>query len=240
MGKTYNQFDIDVAFDVIWEFWPNKEKEHAGKKALSVLLKSGDTSFEQIRDACRAYALSSEGDEFTYQLNNFINQDLWKDVLEHTDLAKLEAKRKESISVIDAWNAACKPHWCKSMDYTDKISLTNKALNDKMFNANWKKALDKASKIFAKPFREDSKQKLILSLRWFCNVSPAKHTVMRIIEGEYGYPERDSKKKVIEFRQRTKEEIEEFKKNWAEIKLSLDLHEDNRKDYDSGDPFELH
>ncbi len=240
MPKSYTSFEIDVAFDKIWDFWPNKESRHAGKKALSVLLKSGECTFDEIHLACHSYLQETEGDEFHFQLNNFINKETWRDVLETLDIEKLEEQRISCIFLIDSWNNACHSHWCKSVEYGDKISLTKKALSDKLFNANWERALKDASGIFKYKFRDgDSRQKIILSLRWFCNVSSSQHTVMRIIEGEYGSPLKEVEKKEVKVVERTKEDIARFKKLWSEIKEGKKLNEDDDEPSEGGIEFEL-
>lgn len=227
MARIPTQFEIDVIFEKIWETWPNKDKENASKKALGVLLKSGEVTINEIVDVCRAYVLETEGDEFTYQLNNFINQDHWRDIAESINIEKLEAQRNECLEVIDSWNKACKHHWCKSFDYSDKIPLTKKALFDKLFKSNWKQALEKASKIFAKEFREgDPRKKIILSLRWFLNVS-SKHTVMRLMEGEFGSPDRDISKNIITFKDPTEEERLRVLEMWRKIKNGEEVDEEN-------------
>lgn len=188
---------VDLVFDKIWECWNNKTKENAARKALEVTINSGENHEDIIR-ACKIYSLEVEGDELTYQLNNFLLQDHWKDYLEVGDLAKLEKRRQEAIEVIEEWNKVCRSHWCKVEDVETRVPLATKALANESFRKNWKKSLDKASKIFQYRFREgDVREKIILSFRWFCNVSPDRHTVLRILEGEYGNPPQEPSEKTV-------------------------------------------
>lgn len=227
-----NGLEFDAAFNKIWSFWPRKDKgENAARKALKVQLNSGE-SYEEIYKACRIYSLDHEGDEYVFYLNNFLMLDHWKDCLEHGNLEKLESKREEAIHLIESWNKACRPHWCKSIEVEVKIPMAQKALSDKYFQKEWKKALDLASKIFKYPFRDtDSRSKLILSFRWFANVSHDKHTVAKIIEGEYGSPQRDISKKQVIVKKISDEERKELVDLWKSIRNG------DEKETEEVDPF---
>lgn len=184
----------DKTFNAIWEFWLNKEGERAAEKAITIAIdKQGDDP-KKIIKACEAYRLENIGKdvEYTYKLSNFILQDHWKDVLESTSVEKLQKLYDESIAIINCWNQFCRSHWCRVVDAETKAPIVMRALRDKCFADNWHRALIKASSIFKYPFRDgDPRQKIILSLRWFTNVSCDKHTVLKIIEGEYGQEEKE-------------------------------------------------
>jgi len=208
----------DTIFDDIWESWPNKEKEHAARKAFDVFWKSGE-DLDQLQKACRIYVLDSTGDEFHYQLNNFINQDYWRDILESgTSLERLEKERKDCIDLIKAWNAACLSHWLKAEDIEDKIPSAKKALQNKYFRENWRKALDKIIKIFQYKFRdEDHRSKIILSFRWFTRCQSEKHTVLRAMEGEFGYPSKSERKFERNYKEISPEQREKAVADFYEV-----------------------
>jgi hypothetical protein len=213
-----SKFVLETIFDEIWESWPNKEKEHAARKAYDVFCKSeGDV--DQLKKACRIYVLDSTGDEFHYQLNNFILQDHWKDIIESgTSLERLEKERQACIDLINTWNDACLSHWIKSEDIEDKIVSARRALQNQYFQKNWKKALDKAKKIFQYRFREsDPRARIILSFRWFSRCQPEKHTVLKIIEGEYGYPSKTEKRYEQRYKEISPEERQEAILNFYEV-----------------------
>jgi hypothetical protein len=194
---SYNDLEISVIFDNLWEIYPSNERPAAAKKALKVALKTGmdDKEFEK---AVRIYALENEGAEFHYHFVNFINDEHWKDILSYHKNAQehiklLEDRRKLARSIISEWNDSCRSHWCQCLDVELRIPIVVAALSNEPFRNEWKKALDIARKIFYHQQHDNDKfRNLSLSLRWFCTVAPAdKHTVMRIIEGEYGKPHRN-------------------------------------------------
>ena len=197
---SYNAIEIEACFERIWQRWGNKAMRNSGLKALTVTLRSG-ADMELIELACQIYSVGHEGSEYHHQLNNFLMNDVWKDIVEGVKNVrqykeKLEIERREAIDLIYLWNEKCYPHWCKALDVDAKIPIARKALKDDFFKNNYKKALDKAHKIFQYKAREGTKHfKLILTLRWFCDISIFKHTVMRLMEGEYGEPEADLVKK---------------------------------------------
>lgn len=211
-----SDFVIDTVFDKIWSFWPNREKgDKAPRKAVSVVLKSGHNK-EKVIEACRIYSLLHEGDEPQYvkQLNNFLNEDLWLDVYESHSLEALEKQRQEALDLIDAWNQKCRKHWCKVEGIDSRVPIAKRALLNQDFKNNWKKALDKASQIFYYNFNEaDPRSKVILSFSWFTNVSPSKHVVVKIIEGEYGNAPKETR-----FKQAEVKEV-----NWDERKKAAEL-----------------
>lgn len=223
----YSELEKDMIFDRIWSYWPNKNKgEHAPRKALSVALNSGH-NHKKIEEACRIYSLLSEGDDPKYikRLNNFLNEDEWLDVLEYHSLEALEDQRKKAIEVIQYWNEKSRSHWCKILSEDEKVPLAKAALQNESFEKNWKKSLDIASEIFQHSFNEsDSRSKIILSFRWFCNVSSDKHTVLKILEGEYGFPKKNIKRyKTGEWKDQDPEEQKEAVKNFKEIFKDFDL-----------------
>jgi hypothetical protein len=195
---AYSKLVIEQTFDTIWETWINKDGERASQKALDVALKSGINKDDLIK-ACEVYRLENlrADPDFTYKLSNFINQDHWEDYLVNPD--KLKREYSDALEVVNAWNEACHPHWCKSLDVELKVPVAIKAMRDGSFKTNWRKALAQASKIFRYPAREgDPKQKIILSFKWFTNVLPDKHTVLKILEGEYGYPQKEEKIRLVQ------------------------------------------
>lgn len=211
---------IEKTFDAIWENWIRKDGERAAMKAVEHALNSGENKDELIK-ACEIYRLENiaTDPEFTHKLSNFINGDHWRDSLEGASLEKLKQKHDEAIVVIQAWNDACHKHWCKSIDIESKVPMAMKALGDKSFRSEWRKALNKAKKIFKYEFRDgDSRQKIILSLRWFTTVSHDKHTVLRIMEGEYGHPiKEDSPSQTKKIMQQSEEERIRLAKEYEEV-----------------------
>jgi hypothetical protein len=177
---------IDSTFDDIFESWPNQTGEAQSKKAFIVALNNG-ADLNEIKKASEVYLLDNIGTdpEFIKNFGNFIREDVWKDYLSLGD--KMLKKKSASIDVINAWNGACKSHWVKSSDVEAALPIAMKAMGDKSFRSNWLNALGKAQLIFKYELSSsDMKSKIILSLRWFCNTSPGKHTVMKIEDGEYG------------------------------------------------------
>lgn len=179
---------LDLYFEQIWSSWLNKDRgENAAKKALKVLLNQGE-EFKKIKDACQIYCVTRADDEYTHQLGNFLLQDHWRDILEETSVEKIQQRRDEETNLIEEWNKACRPHWCKVIEYDTKYSMARQALNNPFFKEHWKEALEKAKKIFFYSFKEeDNRSKIILSFKWFTTVRKS-HTASRIIEGEYGAP----------------------------------------------------
>lgn len=193
----YSKLVIEQTFDTIWETWINKDGERASQKAVDVALKSGVNKYDLIK-ACEVYILENLRSDpgFTYKLSNFINQDHWEDYLTSPD--KLKREYSDALDVVHAWNDACRSHWCKSLDAEAKVPVAIKAMRDRSFKTNWRKALAQAHKIFRYQAREgDPKQKIILSFKWFTNVLPDKHTVLKILEGEYGYPQKEEKVRLV-------------------------------------------
>lgn len=225
MSKPLGPLAIEQFFDSIWERWPNKEGEHAARKAINVYFKSGG-SRDDLQKACDAYLIDNAtlSAEFHYRLANFINQDHWKDLLESDSLDGLIKKKEEASELVAAWNAACKKHWNKVVDIEARMPIAINAINNSAFRKNWKKALDLACKIFNYKRRDDDpRSKIILSFSWFCNVDPTKHTVIKLLEGGFGEPQHHSaayiakKKKQVDEKERL-EAIEEFKKLFPNIK----------------------
>lgn len=212
----YSRLRIENTFDKIWEYWINKDGKRAAEKAVSNILKS-DYTIEQLEKACEIYYLESHGQDpqFTTRLSNFINHDHWLDYLEADD--NIIREKEAAKELIKEWNAACRPHWCKCESADAKIKLGIIALRDKEFQKNWKKSLTIAQKLFRlKPTENDPHRKLILSFKWFTNVS-LKHTVLALLEGEYGKPTSDRIKKEKPVKQVTEQERNEV------IKLSEEI-----------------
>lgn len=218
--KEVSNFVIDRCFNTIWEFWPNKTKgDNAPRKAISVALKSGYAEQDLVK-ACRIYALQSEGEEIQYikLLHNFINGNEWLDILEGNSLEALEAQRLEAVEVVEAWNAACRSHWHKVIGIDTRVPIAKLALQDKEFKKNWKKSLDKAKEIFQYRFNDsDIRSKINLTFTWFTSVSITKHTVLKILEGEFGSPEKERRIKSKPSREITDEERARMLMDWEEI-----------------------
>lgn len=223
---SYTAKEIEEIFERIWQCWGNKAMRNSGLKALTVTLRSGENA-ELIELACQIYARDHEGSDYQHQLNNFLLNDVWKDMVDGVKNIQqykhqLETERREALDLIDEWNQTCYAHWCPILERDAKIPMARKALKDEFFKKNYKKGLDKAKKIFQYRAREGHKNfKLILSFRWFCDTSIYKHTVMRLLEGEYGEPESDLVKKYVKHESFTEEELilikEENKKLLREI-----------------------
>jgi len=186
---NYSPLTINTVFETVWDIWKNKEGEAAALKSVTFFLK--EHTKEELLKACEMYVLDNALTDpgYTYKLSNFINLDHWIDTLESNNLEKLRARNNAAIEVINEWNKACCPHWIKVLDIESRIPLAMLAIDNKFFASHWKDALEKAKKIFAFRFREgDVREKININFRWFCNVSSDKHTVLRIIEGDYGGP----------------------------------------------------
>lgn len=197
---TYSTLTIELTFEKIWESWLNKQGESSARKSVGNFLRSGNNKDELLK-ACEAYVLESVGSDpkFTYKLSNFVNLDHWRDVLENVSLDKLRKKKEESLILINSWNDACHSHWIKNIDAETRIGMVQKSLNNKYFKEHWKEALEKANKVFLYKFREgDPREKLKLTLRWFCNTDNDKHTVLKLMEDEYGKPIKEISSKVFE------------------------------------------
>lgn len=221
---TYTEKEIEQLFAPIWREWLNKNGPSAALKAFGFALKSG-VSIRQIQLACNIYSMEhvAEDPSFTYTLANFLNHDHWKDTVEATRnpeayYKRLEEKKQEALSVVKAWSETRKSHWTEivSEELTYPIALI--ALQNTEFRLNWKKALDKAAKIFQYKKREgEPHAKLTLSFRWFCNVSPTKHTVLKILEGEYGHPVEDVFEKKPPPKELSEEEVEKNRRESIEL-----------------------
>ena len=223
------QSEIDLLFESIWSDWPNKEKENAAKKAFTVFIRS-EQPYKDLVKACKTYIMSSSGEEYHYQLNNFILQDHWKDVLESVDPFKIAEEHKSAIALCNSWNEKCRSHWCKILDINSKIPMAKTALRNKFFKDNWEKALDLAHGIFKYSFGEnDPRSKIIINFKWFADVSYKRHTVSKIIEGDYGKPQRDIAKSnsfsSVEIDMAKRKAIAEYFKLMTEGKLEDESEE---------------
>lgn len=220
---AYTAFEIEVIFDRLWELYPNKAKESSARKALTVALKTGE-DHHQIEQAVKIYALETRGDEYHYHFSNFINEHHWKDIIDaHSNvdhyLRSLEENERTARKVIECWNLSCKPHWCKVTSPDKKIAIAIQALRDADFRASWEVALQKATGIFKFKFKDgDWRANIVLSIRWFCNVSTDKHTVLKILEGEYGKEQGEYKPRYRENETPlTQKERDEVMKMWHEV-----------------------
>lgn len=224
--KRLNDFEIHVFFEKVWAIYQkiNPEGEASSRKAIEVACKSGE-NHEHIYASVQIYYHESRGTDpqYRYQLGNFIRQKHYQDYIDsHTNLdhylSRLEEKEKEAIQVIEAWNQACRPHWCPVADVSAKVAVSKRALSNEAFAKNWKEALKIAGGVFKSPLHSgDKRSYLTLSFRWFTDVGE-KHTVLKLVEGEYGKFEEE----IIQFRHVPSEE--EVKKNqqeamnaWSEI-----------------------
>lgn len=231
---NYSHFVISQIFDEVWENWLNHEGEAAAQKAVTFFLK--ENKKEDLLKACEAYRLDNLASDpsFTYKLANFLNLDHWRDVLDANNLDKLRAKRDEAIEVINLWNSLARPHWIKVQSIETRIAITQKALSNKYFKEHWKEALEKATKIFAYPFREgDPREKLKLTFKWFVNCDHDKHTVLKVIEGEYGGPHQERTIKVIETKpidyEARNKLAEEFKEMFPNLKFEPPKKEEKKE-----------
>jgi hypothetical protein len=223
-----SDFAIFAAFDRIWETYKliNPEREASSRKAFEVACKTGADP-KQIEQAVLIYyheSLSTDP-QYRYQFGNFIREKYYQDYIDrHRDmpayLAALEAEKEAAEALLLGWNKACRAHWCAVIDIPTKVGLAKRTLQDEAFKKHWEKALDIASKIFYKPLHStDPRSKVNLTFRWFTTIGE-KHTVMRLVEGEYGRPEEPDKplppRKVVSDEEAAKI-AEENKKLWEEV-----------------------
>lgn len=218
--SNVSNFVIDRCFNTIWEFWPNKDKgSNAPYKAITVALKSGHKEDDLIK-ACRIYSHLVDGDDVQYikRLNNFINENEWMDILEHYSLEALEKQREECIQVIQEWNKACRSHWHSVIGIDSRVPLARLALQNKSFKDNWKKSLDNAKNIFQYRFNDsDMRSKINLTFSWFTSVSPTKHTVLKILEGDYGKPTKETYKKITQIKTPSDEERKQANETFSKM-----------------------
>jgi hypothetical protein len=74
-----------------------------------------------------------------------------------------------------------------------------KAMRNKFFRENWKEALRKLFKLMKQEFDANDPRNFIKpTVQWFCQTSPEKHSVAKVMEGEYGKPARKKKSNKIE------------------------------------------
>lgn len=186
---TYSRLVIEQVFDEIWENWLNKDGERAAQKAVEVCLKS-DHKKEDLIKACEIYRLEHINDDpsFTYKLSNFILNDHWQDTLAEGSLDTLVRQKQQAEELMERWNKACRPHWCKCHPKA-RLPMALQALKNQDFRDKWKEALKKAEAIFRYVLPDsDPRRKITLSFAWFTSTKYDKHTVLRIMEGEYGKP----------------------------------------------------
>lgn len=220
----YPRLVIESVFDTIWETWLNRDGERAAMKAVEVCLNS-DHKKEDLLKACEIYRLEHINDDpdFTYKLSNFIMQDHWLDVLQEGSLDKLIREKETAERLMHAWNKACRPHWCKCQPKA-RLPLAIKALKNKDFRDKWEQALKIAAKIFRYPFREnDHRRKITLSFAWFTSTIYDKHTVLRLVEGEYGEASQEvvvpKEKPVVPVDKTARSEASEMMKQFMEAQF---------------------
>lgn len=226
--RRVSSLEKDVVFERIWDRWPNKDNPIASEKIFNVCIDQG-ADIKLVEKSCIIYSIENEGQEFTYSLRNYLGQDLWKDYVEGCkDLDSyrkhLEERRNKAIEVIDYWNKIRRPFWCECLDIDSRIPIATKAIKDEFFEKNWKKALDILRELFRiKPRDNDKFRNLTFSLTWFCDTH--KHTVLSIMEGQYGRPFKESKKRVTKINvnsEESKKIAEEnkilFKEIFGEVK----------------------
>lgn len=225
--RRVSSLEKDVVFERIWERWPNKENPIASEKIFNVCIDQG-ADIKLVEKSCAIYSIENEGQEYTYTLRNYLGQDLWKDYVEGCkDLdsyrKNLEERRNEAIKIIKYWNRIRRPFWCECLDIDSRVPVVTKALKDEFFKNNWKKALDNLRELFRiKPRENDKFRNLTFSLTWFCDTH--KHTVLGIMEGQYGFPRKEHKpvKKIIINSEDSKKIAEEnkilFKEVFGEVK----------------------
>lgn len=187
---TPSPFQIECIFERLWESWPNKQGENSSLKAFQVAIRSGE-NHELILKAAEIYLIDHSGTdpEYIYKLGNFIREEHWKDYLQSGD--KLLKLKQEAEELIKAWNAATKKHWNYVHHPDSRMGAAIKALHDPAFRQDWRVALKKAEEIFRYPKREnDPQSKITLSFGWFTKLGE-KHTVLRLMEGGYGEPEKE-------------------------------------------------
>lgn len=190
--------EIYAAFDEIWEFWKNKEPgERSARQAFLVAARKyeKDYSLEVLKKAARLYYLKNQRQEFTQQLNNFFMKEEFVDALDADPdsdkrLKELEDRQKEAKLIATRWNLRRRLWWAEITEIDSKLPMISKALEDPFFRDNWKKALDKVVGIFKhKPREREKHAQLVISISWFCDLH--KQTVVKILDGEYGQPQKD-------------------------------------------------
>lgn len=188
--KPYKEFEINSIFNRLWDEWPNQTGEATSLKAFRVFLNQGG-DLSKLEKGIKCYLIDNHNLDPNYikNLGNFIREDSYLDYSEKED--KLLKREQDAQEVLKAWNDRCRKHWHQALGEA-RLSLALKALSDKSFAKNWKKALDIIHGIFKYPLREnDPLSKTKLTFRWFCSIDAEKHTVLRAIEGEFGYPEKE-------------------------------------------------
>lgn len=217
--KRISTLEIDAAFERIWKFWPNKDFKNRAEKALEVCVRQGE-DLKLIEVACKIYSNETIGQEFTSQLGNFLLQDGWKDMVEGLkDIESygkvIDERRREAKEICETWNKKRKSFWCEILDIEERIPIVFKALKNQFFKDHWKKALDNLREIFTiKPTENDKFRNLTFSIQWFCDTSPDKHTVLKIMEGQFGHPRKEPKRVTQKI---DKECIEETRKLFKEV-----------------------
>lgn len=247
--KNYNFIEIDHLFDEVFSYYPSRDKPSSAKKAFTVALKKG-IEYDDIKASVQIYALETQGDEYHYHFSNFLNEDHYKDYLDsHKDpatyLKRLQDEKDEALNLIEEWNEACRPHWCRCLHSESRIKLVLDALRDKAFKDNWREALKIARSIFRRPLPNDNYlSRTNLTLKWFTKIGE-QHTVIRLMEGEFGKakPYEIKERKEEKPRQISDEEQKELNQMCEEIIKDLSIGNFKVEEFFSDDadedPFEF-
>jgi len=223
------EFYLHMHFNRLVEAYPNKRNGHAAYKAFKVAINSEEPrkqeqTAKKILHAAKVYAFDTAGEDsdFLFLLSNFIREDHWQDIIGmHSDfdayLASIDEIKKEAEQLIAEWNKACRPHWAKVHAPEKKIDIAIHALKSDEFRKHWKDALKKAKLIFYRSFRDNEKNAwMVISLPWFCKTKTDSHTVLKIIDGEYGKAyDRNTVYPV--YKERTKSDMENARKLFKEV-----------------------
>jgi len=212
-----NSGDIALAFERIYELYPNKEKKASAFKAFKLLITQAGNDADQKKEAKRVllatkiYAYTECDSDFHYQLGNFIRDDHWLDVLAiHPDLdsvlKEMAEIKQEADQLIEAWNRACFTHWAKIARPKSIAGVVCECLKDTYARKNWQQALDLAKKIFNKSGDSNIK---VPNLVWFIK------SVDKIIDGFYGQPYEPPKE--IEIKKITKQQRQQLNEDFREV-----------------------
>lgn len=203
-----SDFEIFRCYEQAWEIYKkiNPDREASGKKGFELECKKGADP-KQILDSVKIYYYESLGTDpqYRYQFGNFVREGYWQDYVDKFSstadyLARVKAQAEAAEELINTWNQERLSHWNPVLDVHTKVGLAKRALQDEAFEKNWKKSLDLAKDIFYKPLHSsDHRSKINISFQWFTTLGE-KNTVMRLLEGFFGKPEKD-----IFFKPRPKE-----------------------------------
>lgn len=121
--------------------------------------------------------------------------------------ARLSAINLQCHDLVSKWSkcheACSKFYPCLAV--TERAILARKAMRSSFFTENWEEGLKKLYMLMSGDFSEDDPRSYIkCTLQWFCNISPDKYTLAKILEGEYGSPPK--RKKIKKKETETKQE----------------------------------